>query len=184
MKVKFVPQNIELETTSDKSVMHLAHENNIHIKSICKGVPSCAECRVNIVEGEQNVLPPSTTELSLIGSAYFVDHRRLSCQLHCFGDVTIDLSEQIEKAERVLGTKRPRGVQKGADFDPKESNAKMGNIIHEEDQNKADAAEKRANRQIFEEEKRRLLKQLRDQRAEREKQKKEQVAPEPEKPKE
>lgn len=97
MKVKFLPQNIELEINPDQSVMELAHKNGIFIKSVCNGVPNCAECRVKIVEGEYNVLPPSRKELTLIGSGHFIDRRRLSCQLHCFGDVTVDLSEQMRK---------------------------------------------------------------------------------------
>lgn len=99
MKVKFVPQNIELEVTPDKSLLQLATENQIEIKSICKGVPSCAECRVRVVEGENNVLPPNKIELNLIGTSWRIDGRRLSCQMRCFGDVTIDMTEQLERQE-------------------------------------------------------------------------------------
>ncbi len=171
MKLKFIPQNIEVEVSSDKSVLQIAQENNLHIKSVCKGVPSCAECRVIVADGEHNLAPPSSTEMSLIGTGYFIDRRRLSCQMHCFGDVTVDLSEQLEKAERVQGTKRPSGVAKN-EYNPTESRAKMGNIIHEDAQNRADQAEKKANRRLFEEEKQRLLKVLRDQRKDREEAKK------------
>jgi 2Fe-2S ferredoxin len=97
MKVKFVPLDIELEIDPNQSVMELAHKNGIFIKSVCNGVPNCAECRVKIVEGEHNVLPPSSKELQLIGSGHFIDRRRLSCQLHCFGDVVIDVEEQVKK---------------------------------------------------------------------------------------
>ena len=128
MKVKFVPQNIELEIKPNQSVLDLAHQNGIHIQSVCKGVPSCAECRINLAEGEHNVFPPSRKELNLIGTAYFVDRRRLSCQLKCFGDITVDLTNQIEKENAAIA-KRPRGkVQKEG-----ESSAVMGNIILEED---------------------------------------------------
>ena len=58
-----------------------------------------AECRVKIVEGEHNVLPPSKAELNLIGTNYFVDQRRLSCQVRCYGNITVDLTEQIERSE-------------------------------------------------------------------------------------
>ncbi|MCB0408336.1 MAG: hypothetical protein KDD34_09040, partial [Bdellovibrionales bacterium] len=71
---------------------------NIHISSVCNGMPSCAECRVKLVEGENNVLPPSAKELNLIGTGHFIDQRRLSCQLICFGNITVDLTEQVEKA--------------------------------------------------------------------------------------
>ena len=83
MKVKFVPQDVEFEIKPGQSVMHVAQDHGLYIKSVCKGVPSCAECRVRVTEGDFNVLPPAGEELSLIGTGYFIDRRRLSCQLKC-----------------------------------------------------------------------------------------------------
>ncbi|MNK07489.1 2Fe-2S ferredoxin-5 [compost metagenome] len=109
MKIKFLPQNIEVEGTPNKSLLQIATENQLEIRSICKGVPSCAECRVKIAEGENNILPPNKAELNLIGTNYFIDGRRLSCQVRCFGDVTVDLTEQVEKSESQ--TKKIRGYR-------------------------------------------------------------------------
>ncbi len=109
MKVKFVPQNIEVEVTPEKSLLQIATENHIEIKSICKGVPSCAECRVRLTEGEHNVIPPNKAELSLIGTNWYIDSRRLACQVHCFGNVTVDLTEQLERQENQ--TKKVRGFR-------------------------------------------------------------------------
>lgn len=109
MKIKFIPQNVEIEATPEKSVLQLATENKLEIRSICKGVPSCAECRVRVVEGAENILPPSKAELNLIGTSHYLDGRRLSCQIRCFGDVTIDLAEQVSKSENQ--TKKIRGFR-------------------------------------------------------------------------
>lgn len=127
MKVKFVPQNIEVEIKPNESVLKVAQDHGIHIQSVCKGIPSCAECRVHIKEGETNVVPPLQPELELIGTAYYIDQRRLSCQLRCFGDVVIDLTEQIEKEHK--STKNPQGrfVK-----EREASHARMGNILEEE----------------------------------------------------
>jgi ferredoxin len=131
MKVKFLPMNVELEVKPYQSVMDLAHKNGIKIKSVCNGMPSCAECRVQLVEGDANVLPPSVKELSLIGTGHFIDQRRLSCQLVCFGDIVVDLHEQIEKAES--DTKRkPQGNMRGAE-QSMESKAVTGNLIEQDD---------------------------------------------------
>lgn len=129
MKVKFIPSQQEIEIRPNETVLHLAHQNGIHIQSVCKGIPSCAECRVKVVEGDYNVVPPSSTETSLIGTSYFVDGRRLACQLRCFGDITVDLTEQMEKEERAA--KKPRGKVVRAQA---ESQAKLGSLILEEDQ--------------------------------------------------
>ena len=131
MKIKFVPINKEVEATPDKTLLQICQENQIEIKSICKGIPSCAECRVRIVEGDYNVLPPSKAELALVGTNYFIDQRRLSCQVRCFGNITVDITEQLERPESQ--TKKVRGFrmpnQKGA---PMETKAVQGTMVLDE----------------------------------------------------
>lgn len=128
MKVKFMPQNIELEIAPNQTIKDLADKNNIFIKSVCNGLPSCAECRVQVVDGEHNVLPPANKELSLIGTGYFIDRRRLSCQLICFGDVTVDLTEQVEK-QKNANALRPQGSRKAVE---ERSHAVTGNLIEQD----------------------------------------------------
>ena len=123
MKIKFLPQNIEVEGSPNKSLLQIATENQLEIRSICKGVPSCAECRVRIAEGDNNVLPPGKAELGLIGTSYFIDNRRLSCQVRCFGDVTVDLTEQVERAENQ--TKKIRGFRTNKQVESKAVNDTM-----------------------------------------------------------
>jgi ferredoxin len=104
--------NKEVEITPEQSVLEVALANQIPIRTVCKGIPACSECRVRITEGENYVLPPSKAEINLIGSGYFVDHRRLSCQLHCYGDVTIDVSEQLSKSTDISHRKLRGGSKK------------------------------------------------------------------------
>ena len=123
MKIKFIPQNIEIDGDPSKSLLQLATENNITIKSICNGVPSCAECRVKIVEGDHVVPPPTQAEINLIGSSYYLDGRRLSCQVRCLGSMTVDLTEQIGKVDSV---KKVKGVKLR---EPREIQAKQDTLI-------------------------------------------------------
>lgn len=160
MKVKFLPEGKEVEIKPNQTVLQLAQDNDIHIQSVCKGIPSCSECRINITEGEQNVLPPSSVELNLIGTAYFVDQRRLSCQLRCFGDITVDLQEQVEKGQGLASSKRPRGY--GPKKEAGESQAVMGNIMQE---SRADVNERTANLGLQEEEMRRELARIKAQKS-------------------
>jgi ferredoxin, 2Fe-2S len=106
MKVKFVPQEVEFEIKQGQSVMDLAHEKGIPIRSTCNGLPSCAECRIRVIDGDWNTNPPSRKELGLIGTGYYIDQRRLSCQLLCFGDITVDTAEQVEKSAEGPVTKK------------------------------------------------------------------------------
>ena len=94
-KITFLPNKLEFEIDSDESVLQLAQKKGVPIRFSCNGVPSCAECRVRIVDGEGNINPPSKQEIDLIGNVSFVDSRRLACQLFCFGDVKVDLSEHL-----------------------------------------------------------------------------------------
>ncbi len=127
MKVKFLPMDVEYEIEFNETVLHLAQRHDLHIQSVCKGMPSCAECRIQIKQGEHHVPHPSSKELSLIGTAYYVDQSRLSCQLRCFGDVVVDLSEQLLKENRVA--KRPQG--RASRPDGEKSNAIKGVLIEE-----------------------------------------------------
>ncbi|OFZ19166.1 MAG: hypothetical protein A2Z20_02250 [Bdellovibrionales bacterium RBG_16_40_8] len=128
MKVKFLPQNIEFEIKPNQTVKDLADKNNIFIKSVCNAIPSCAECRIKIIDGEHNVLPPGTKELSLIGTGYFIDQRRLACQVICFGDITVDLAEQVEK-QKNMSHKRPQGSRMP---ETQVSHAVTGNLIEQD----------------------------------------------------
>lgn len=117
MKIKFVPQNIEIDVDPGKSLLQLATENGIKIKSVCGGIASCTECRIKIVEGESSVPEPSKLELNAIGTSYYIDGRRLACQVRCFGSVTVDMTEQLNKVET---QKKIRGFKQK---DPKELSA-------------------------------------------------------------
>ena len=97
MKLKFLPKNIEVDIDSDKNVLEISRELGLNIQSSCNGICNCGDCRVFIKDGEANVLLPTEKELKLIGQGHYVDQRRLACQLYCFGDVVIDLSEQEER---------------------------------------------------------------------------------------
>ena len=123
MKIKFIPQNIEVDVDPSKSLMQIARENGLKIKSICGGVATCAECRVRIVEGENSIPEPSKLEINMIGTSYYIDGRRLSCQVHCFGSVTVDLTEQLNKVDT---HKKVRGFKQK---DPKELSAVQDTMI-------------------------------------------------------
>lgn len=109
MKIKFVPINKECEVKPGETILQVANREQVFIKSICKGLPSCAECRIKITEGENYVTAPFKNEINLIGSGYFVDQRRLACQARCFGDITVDVSEHLDKQEN--SNKKIRGLK-------------------------------------------------------------------------
>ena len=115
-----MPQNVEADVDPSKSLMQIATEHGLKIKSICGGIASCSECRVKIIEGENSIPEPSKAEINLIGTSYYIDGRRLSCQVRCFGSVTVDLSEQLSKVDT---QKKVRGF--------KQKDAKELSAVHD-----------------------------------------------------
>ena len=113
MKVRFEPSGEEHEIQPDQSVLELAQKHGIFIKTVCNGAPSCAECRIRVTDGEAFALPPSKEELNLIGTAHYIENTRLSCQLKCFGDIVVNLEEQVEKQKNIKVT--PPGVKMKGD---------------------------------------------------------------------
>lgn len=103
-----LPFNVSFEANSNQSLLEQCSENGVVLKSVCKGVPSCAECRIRIIEGQNNVLPPQPAEVALIGSNYFLDGRRLACQCRVFGPLTVDASEHVKTGVEI--NKKVRGI--------------------------------------------------------------------------
>ena len=59
----------------------------------------------------------------IIGTSYFLDGRRLSCQVRCFGSITVDLTEQVNKVDT---QKKVKGVKFK---DQKDIQAKQDTLI-------------------------------------------------------
>lgn len=128
MKIKLMPTGQEIENDPNKTLLQVCLDNKIELKSICKGVPSCAECRVKVLSGENNLIPPAKAELSLIGTSYYLDGRRLSCQARAFGDVTIDITDHLNKDDN--SNKKLRGFR--SQGPSTESKAVQGTLVLEE----------------------------------------------------
>lgn len=90
-KLTVRPSGEVLEVRDDQNVLEVLQEKNIYIKSSCGGNANCADCKVKIVSGEDNLSPPTFPELKLLGNVFHLTKERLACQLHLVGNVTIDI---------------------------------------------------------------------------------------------
>lgn len=131
MKIKFIPQNIEVDIESNKSVLEISRELGLNVQSSCNGMCSCGDCRVFVKEGESNLLSPSNKELKLIGQGHYLDQRRLACQLYCFGSVVIDLSEQEERFNQ--GKISQQFLKKTQKKSPEEAFSKSDILIEDDE---------------------------------------------------
>jgi 2Fe-2S ferredoxin len=112
MKITLKPTGQVIEVSGEDSLMHTLQKNGVPIRTVCNGKAQCAECRVKIVSGEDFCFPPTKAELLQIGSSHHLDGRRLSCQVKFFGDVTVDITEQL-KQPGATGAKKIRGAKGG-----------------------------------------------------------------------
>jgi 2Fe-2S ferredoxin len=58
----------------------------------CRGVGSCAACRIFILEGEESVTPMDEVETRLAARAPLAEHERFACCARITGDVTVTTS--------------------------------------------------------------------------------------------
>ena len=131
MKLKFIPQNIEVDVDSNKSVLEVSRELGLSVQSSCNGMCNCGDCRVFVKEGESNLLLPTVQELKLIGQGHYIDQRRLACQLYCFGDVVVDLSEQEERANQ--GKISQQFLKRAQKKSPEEARSKSDILIEDDE---------------------------------------------------
>lgn len=85
-------------STQTDSLLKTLKDNGFNIKSTCGGTGSCADCVVKIVSGEKNINEMTFSEKKLLGNVFHITKERLSCQCNLFGDITIDISEQMKNA--------------------------------------------------------------------------------------
>ena len=132
MKLKFMPQNIEVDVDSSKNVLEISRELGLSIQSSCNGMCSCGDCRVFVREGDGYMFPPTAKELKLIGQGYYIDQRRLACQLYCFGSVVVDLAEQEERASQ--GKISQNFLKKAQKKSPEEARSKSDILIEDDEE--------------------------------------------------
>ena len=90
--ITVLPNHVNLSVDTNTPVLEALRDEEIYIKSSCGGVASCSDCVIKVVEGADNCNPPPFEETRLLGNVFHITKERLSCQLKCTGDITIDIS--------------------------------------------------------------------------------------------
>ena len=62
----------------------------IPVASSCEGDGVCAKCKIQILEGAENLSPENETEAFLKEKNNIPQDQRISCQTQIHGDVKID----------------------------------------------------------------------------------------------
>lgn len=87
-KVTFLKNDTVLECEPGTSFLDLCQENGAPHEFGCT-VGSCGTCRLEIVEGAENVNPQTDEERETVEMCTDVEGARLGCQLTIQGDLSV-----------------------------------------------------------------------------------------------
>lgn len=91
-KIKFVKPIPEIEVERGAFLMPSLITAGLPVASSCNGDGVCGKCRIQIVEGHENLSPPESIETGLRDRLKIPRMTRVSCQTQVLGDVRVDAS--------------------------------------------------------------------------------------------
>ncbi|MCL5020829.1 MAG: (2Fe-2S)-binding protein [Bacteroidetes bacterium] len=83
------PLRKEVEIKKGETLFKAARVNSIPLGSSCRGDCICGWCKVEILEGTQNLSEPGDCERRLMLSGDYQENERVACRTRVFGDVSI-----------------------------------------------------------------------------------------------
>jgi ferredoxin len=87
--VRFVPSGKERVIRAGATILAAANQAEMPIGQSCSGDGICGWCRVTILEGMENMIPPGALEKKLITEKEFAPGERAACLAKVKGDVSI-----------------------------------------------------------------------------------------------
>jgi 2Fe-2S ferredoxin len=78
--VTFTPLGLRAAAREDETVLDVARRTGAPLGNSCGGVGVCARCRVRVVEGLENLSPPTSIELRFGAPRGFAADERMACQ--------------------------------------------------------------------------------------------------------
>lgn len=87
-RVTFADAGKAAEFPAGKTLLSIAAELDVRISHVCGGDGACGTCRIEVVEGWDNLTPPTPDETyKELETPY-----RLSCQCKLIGDVIVKVA--------------------------------------------------------------------------------------------
>ncbi|HEY3055246.1 MAG TPA: 2Fe-2S iron-sulfur cluster-binding protein [Thermoanaerobaculia bacterium] len=88
-RVTFADEGKSAEFPAGKTVLTCALDMNVIVSHVCGGDGACGTCRIEVVEGWNNLTPPTPDETyKELEPPY-----RLSCQAKLIGDVIVKVAK-------------------------------------------------------------------------------------------
>ena len=91
-KVHFVPLGKSREVKPGSTILAAANQSRVAIGQSCSGEGICGWCKVRILSGLEQMVPPGDLEQKLIREKGFNDDERAACLAKIRGDITVTTS--------------------------------------------------------------------------------------------
>ncbi len=88
-KIDLIPDNTEISISKDETILTASLRNDIQHLHACGGLGMCSTCRVEILEGEDNLSQKSKSEQKLSERLELPSNIRLACQTKIKGNVKL-----------------------------------------------------------------------------------------------
>ena len=88
-KVRFIPLNKVREIKPHATLLAAANQVEVPLGQSCSGEGICGWCRVRVLDGVENLAPPTALEKRLMDQYNFKADERAACLAKVKGDVTI-----------------------------------------------------------------------------------------------
>jgi ferredoxin len=87
--VRCEPSGREAVVIHDSNLMDVIHQIGLGLGQSCDGIALCGFCRIQVLEGMDNLSPMESEEEKILASMHAGDDERLACCAAIQGPVTI-----------------------------------------------------------------------------------------------
>ncbi len=87
--VRCEPSGREAVVVHESNLMDAIHQTGLGLGQSCDGVALCGFCRVQILEGMENLSPVASEEKGLLASMHAGEDERMACCVTVSGPVTL-----------------------------------------------------------------------------------------------
>jgi ferredoxin len=87
--VRCEPSGREITVVCDTNLLDALLQVGMPVSQACDGVAMCGFCRVQVIEGGENLTPMESEEGKILASLHADDDERLACCARVTGPVTV-----------------------------------------------------------------------------------------------
>ncbi|HTX99756.1 MAG TPA: 2Fe-2S iron-sulfur cluster-binding protein [Bacteroidota bacterium] len=91
-RVTFHPLNRARDIRVGATILAAANQCGVPVGQSCSGEGICGWCRVTVVSGAENLMPPTDVEAHLIDEKKFAPDERAACLAKVNGNLTVTTS--------------------------------------------------------------------------------------------